>query len=46
LSREVEWDPAAQAEIAALMRRDARTARRVYMAIRRFADENVATCES
>lgn len=23
------------------MRRDARTARRVYMAIRRFADENV-----
>jgi mRNA interferase RelE/StbE len=41
LSREVEWDPDARAELARLMRRDAQTARRVYTAVRRFADENV-----
>jgi mRNA interferase RelE/StbE len=41
LKREIQWDPVARAEIAELMRRDARTARRVYTAIRRFADENV-----
>ena len=41
MSHEVEWDPVARAEIAALMRHDARMARRVYTAIRRFADENV-----
>lgn len=41
MSRRVEWDPTARAELAALMRRDARMARRIYIAIRRFADANV-----
>jgi mRNA interferase RelE/StbE len=41
VNRRVEWDPVARAEIAELMRRDARTARRVYAAIRRFADDNI-----
>ncbi len=41
MNRRVEWDPAARADIATVMRRDARTARRIYAAIRRLADENV-----
>jgi mRNA interferase RelE/StbE len=41
LKREVEWDPGARAEMADLMRRDTRTARRIYAAVRRLADEDI-----
>jgi mRNA-degrading endonuclease RelE of RelBE toxin-antitoxin system len=41
VNRRVEWDPVARAEITALLRRDARAARRIYTAIGRFADQNV-----